>query len=422
VEHREITEHRVRALKPGAKRRIITEDGLALEIHPNGRKSFYARLRQNGRPHKELLGHYAPHGTMTVREARDKVRALQHTRAQGAIVSQTAATFREFLEGPFATWCLAQRRDGEATMARLRAQFTYRTLLDARVARLEAEEPSPARDYQLTEARKARTDAKDCEIADKRLRDITSEDVENIKSRQVKEYAPATAKRNLSDLRRMFSKAVEWDYLRKSPATVVSDPKIDREKQKLYLSEAEVKRLHDALDQWDYTAVFPKNAAERKEHPAWFPTFVHLAINTGMRKSELLALRWRDVDEDDKVITIRGVEAKNAQTRRVPISDKLLEKLSKGAAAFADFDDEDFDSEARIFPVESFRKPWARLMRYAKLAITPHHLRHHFASTLVLRGVALHVVQKLLGHADISTTSIYLSARTEDSFTAVNLL
>lgn len=61
-------------------------------------------------------------------------------------------------------------------------------------------------------------------------------------------------------------------------------------------------------------------------------------------------------------------------------------------------------------------------MAESKLAITPHHLRHHFASTLVLRGVPLNVVQRLLGHRDLATTQIYLSVRTEDAFEAVNLL
>ena len=75
-----------------------------------------------------------------------------------------------------------------------------------------------------------------------------------------------------------------------------------------------------------------------------------------------------------------------------------------------------------MFPVSNFKKPWARLMLESKLDITPHHLRHHFASSLVLRGVALSVVQKLMGHSDIRTTQIYLSVRTEDAFEAVNLL
>lgn len=423
MQHRKITEHKVRSAKPGPKRITITEDGLAFEIHPSGRKSFYVRLRQNGRLHKELLGHYPPHGTMTVREAREKVRALQHAKAQGAAVKQSSATFREFVNGPFADWCLAQRRDGKSTMARLRALFMYRSLLEDRIARLEAEpEDSPRRAARLREARLALKDAADSPIADKRLRDITPEDVEGIKNAFVREYKPATVKRNLGDLRRVFSKAVEWDYLRRSPATRVSDPKVDRLGTKLYLSEAELARLHDALDLWDYRSTFPSSAAERRDHPAYFPTLVHLAINTGLRKGELLALRWCDIDHETKMVTVRGTHAKNAQTRQVPISDKLLQKLSQGNAAFAEFDSDDFDSDARIFPVDSFRKPWERLMRYAKLNITPHHLRHHFASMLVLRGTALHVVQRLLGHADISTTQRYLSVRTEDAFEAVNLL
>ena len=51
-----------------------------------------------------------------------------------------------------------------------------------------------------------------------------------------------------------------------------------------------------------------------------------------------------------------------------------------------------------------------------------HNLRHNFASQLVLRGVALPIVQKLMGHESIKTTMIYISVRREDSYEAVNLL
>lgn len=383
MKHRRITEHRVRALKPTpGRRQSITEDGLRVEVQPSGRISFYARYRQNGRSYKEYLGAYPE---LSVKAARQKVLELQHAlQVRQEPVAQSAATFRQFVEGPFKDWCEAQRKDGKATIKRIEFQYLN----------------SP--------------------IADRRLRDIGAEDVENLKSTQMRTYKPSTVKRNLGDLRRVFSKAVEWSYLRKSPASSVSDPKVDRKGQKLYLSAAELKRLNKALDAWSAKGHFGKTYNERKAYPLYLPPLVYLLINTGLRKGEALALRWRDVDQQNKLIRVRGAITKTGETREVPISDKLLERLvlwNTDAGV-----EEGFDTEELIFPVRSFRRAWDRLMAEAKLDITPHHLRHHFASTLVLLGESLNLVRELLGHADISTTQIYLSVRSEDKAKAVNLL
>jgi integrase len=148
----------------------------------------------------------------------------------------------------------------------------------------------------------------------------------------------------------------------------------------------------------------------------WFVIWLHLALNTGARKGEILGLTWDDIDVENREITFRGIETKNRQTRRVPISDPLLEMLEKH---HEDADERD----GPVFPVRSHRKPWAKLQQMAKLPhVTPHTLRHHVASTMVLRGVALTIVRDLLGHKNISVTSRYLKVRTEDKMKALNLL
>ena len=377
---RRLTEHRVRDLRPKSKRYTVAESGLQLEVHPSGSKVWYARWREKGRPHKEKLGQYPE---LSLKDARAKLTELQAALVQDSPVKQSAATLREFVDGPFSEWCLAQRKDGEATMDRITHQYLS----------------SP--------------------VADKRLRDITTEQVENLKSAQIGKYAPSTVKRNLGDLRRVFSKAVEWGYLRRSPATPVSDPKVDRQGTKLYLTKAELKRLNTALTKWTAKGYLGRTYNDRKAHPLYLTPLVHLLINTGLRKGEALALKWSDVDQKERLIRVRGEITKTGQSREVPISDKLLDEL-KGWNTAAGI--EDLDTDDPMFPITYFRKAWARLMKESKLDITPHHLRHHFASTLVLRGVPLHVVQRLLGHRELTTTQIYLSVRSEDAFEAVNLL
>ena len=73
--------------------------------------------------------------------------------------------------------------------------------------------------------------------------------------------------------------------------------------------------------------------------------------------------------------------------------------------------------------LQSIRKPWGHLQQMANLHhITPHHLRHHVASTMVLQGAALSTVRDILGHRDIKVTARYLSVRTKDKMEALNLL
>ena len=87
----------------------------------------------------------------------------------------------------------------------------------------------------------------------KKLRAISQQDIERHKAKLLKTKANATVKRDLGDLRRIFSKAIEWHLLRRSPAADLADPKVEHA-EKLYLTEAEMQRLHDALDEWQQKA------------------------------------------------------------------------------------------------------------------------------------------------------------------------
>jgi len=380
---KKITEQAVREAKPKAKRYTKTADGLTFEVHPSGKKSFYAQYREHGRKHKELLGHYP---ALSVKEAKKKVLDIQHRlKVEESPVRQTSLTFRDFIEGDFGEWVVTQRKDGQSTINRLRYQYL----------------------------------AEDSRIADKKLKEVTTYDVELQKSFQIKKgYADSTVKRNLGDLRRVFTKAVEWGFLRQSPATPVSDPKVDSAKERLYLSDEEMARLESALQEWHHKSYFPADAQERKMFPAYLLFIVRIALQTGMRRGEILSLRWSDVDRENRMITVRGDVAKSAKTRRLPISDKLAKALWE----WSGLEEERADVDDPVFPVQNFKRTWSRLREMAELDITFHQLRHHFASSLVLRGTALHVVKELLGHTSIETTQIYLSVRREDAFEAVNRL
>ena len=118
---------------------------------------------------------------------------------------------------------------------------------------------------------------------------------------------------------------------------------------------------------------------------------------TGLRVSELISLRREDLDLSRGFLKIRG---KGNKERLIPLGEKAISAL------------ESYVSGEKLFPMtrQGF---WKLLKRYAKLAgiqksISPHQLRHSFATHLIERGADIRGIQALLGHADLSTTEIYM--------------
>ena len=374
--HRKVTEHRVRSLKPSNKRRTIAEDGLLVEIFPSGKISLYAKYSQAGKQVKEKLGDYP---SMSIKQARERVREIQLEANHAATPKRATVTFREFIEGDFSEWMLANRKTGQAAIDRAKHQF-----------------------YP--------------DLGDRRLKDITSQHIDRYKAQASRNHSPETVKGNITLLKQTFNLAVQWGYLRVSPAVDVKKPTVDTNGTKLYLDKAEFKRLKTAIDRWEFLSMFG-TPTEKRYHPQWFVTVIKIMLNTAARPGETLKLHWGDIDTVNRTITFAGTRTKNEKTRRIPISDELVDALKQHTP------EEGADEDVPIFPVKSIRKPWSRLQAMSGLDhITPHLMRHHVASTLVLKGAPLSVVRDLLGHHDISVTTRYLSVRTEDKLEALNLL
>ena len=392
---KQITEHKVRNLAGKSERYRITENNLQVEVNPSGRRVWFAQGRAQGKRFRKKLGDYP---AMSVKDAREAVRKILTERDEGTRIIDDPSSFEAFVEDQFKDWCIGSRKQGEQTMKRLRNTHV------------------PV-------------------FGSKKLRDITQQDIERHKMRLLngtavslskkrpKAKANATVKRDLGDLRRVFSKAVEWGMLRKSPATAVSDPRVEHS-EKLYLTEEETKRLHDAVAEWERLAnaewrskFLPEGKREgHYTHNPDIPKLVRLLVNTGLRKSEALSLVWGDLtDGETPTITVRADVAKSGRRRVIPINKKLAESLIPNTGLP--------DSHRRVFMLHDPSKAWRKLRAMADLNhITLHHLRHNFASQLVLKGVAPTVIMKLMGHTSLETTMLYFSVRREDEIEAVNLL
>jgi site-specific recombinase XerD len=215
-------------------------------------------------------------------------------------------------------------------------------------------------------------------------------------------------------LKAAFYKAEAWGYIERNPFCKVKFPRIKRN-HPIFFGE-------DILNK-----IIAKESNEELK-------FLYLfGFNTGLRLSEILNLRWKDINEFEKTISVVNSEeftTKNKKERIVPLNEfiyaRLLEKKINKNISYADLSGYIFTKIGRVkYDAGYISKKFKKAVRANKdidQNIHFHSLRHSFASSLVQRGVSLYVIKALLGHEDLSTTQIYSHLQRENLFDAVRLL
>src|SRR5205085_395275 len=220
--------------------------------------------------------------------------------------------------------------------------------------------------------------------------------------------APRTLARRLSAIRQFFRFLVSDGARLDDPSSGLDTPRLGRPLPKI-LSEAEVERLIDVV------------AARPDEEGARLRCLVELLYATGLRVSELVGLPLGAAQRDPRFMLVRG---KGGKERLVPLSQPARQAL----AAYLDCRSR-FLVQARpsrwLFPSRGAaghltRQRCGQLLKELALAagidparLSPHVLRHAFASHLLDHGADLRSVQQMLGHADIATTQIYTHVQGE---------
>ncbi len=213
------------------------------------------------------------------------------------------------------------------------------------------------------------------------------------------QVAARTAARGLSSLRRFYRYAVRVGWVSQDPTQDISSPKLPRSLPKT-LNEADVESLLNAPD--TDTALGMRDRA-----------MLETLYATGLRVSELVGLQLHQVNLVQGVVQVVG---KGGRERLVPLGetaqawlqqyyDEARRELMKGRMS-------DYLFPSRRANYMTRQNFWHIIRRYAKQAeiqsdLSPHGLRHAFATHLLNHGADLRVVQMLLGHADLSTTQIY---------------
>ena len=230
--------------------------------------------------------------------------------------------------------------------------------------------------------------------AARRLSSITRHDVARLHTELREKHGIYAANRVLALLSTMFNKAVEWGWQGANPCKGVK--KFREESRERFLTEAEMPRFLKAL----------------AEEPSQdFRDFALLDLLTGARRSNILAMRWDEIDFDAATWRIPRTKGNKPQT--VPLVGPALKILeSRRQSVISEW----------IFPspeipgqhVYEFRKPWERLLERAGIeGLRLHDVRRSVGSWMTKAGVALPIVKAALGHRDIATTQIY--TRGEDS-------
>ena len=219
----------------------------------------------------------------------------------------------------------------------------------------------------------------------------------------------ATRARRLSSIRQLYRFAFEEGWRTDNPALRLTGPGRAQRLPKT-LTEAEVTRLMEAA------RTRARNPADRLRDTALF----ELLYATGLRVSELVGLPVAAVRGDPRMILVRG---KGSKERMVPLSAParaaVIEWLAHRDAAEEAGRKAGRSPSRHLFPGEgrdghltrqyfhSLVKDVAVLAGISPASVTPHVLRHAFATHLLANGADLRVIQTLLGHSDLATTEIY---------------
>ncbi len=225
-----------------------------------------------------------------------------------------------------------------------------------------------------------------------------------LKAQRDAQINPRTIARKTSAARGLFRYLRANDIIQKDPAVLVDTPRYGSRIPRV-LSLEEVESLIEAPD---------RDTLEG--HRDW--AMLELMYDTGLRVSELVELRLRELDMRQGTLLITG---KGSKQRIIPFgeyaTDSLTEYLGETRAMLLEKHG-GAGSTTYVFVTRrgsamTRQAFWKNIKRYAmqvgidEARVTPHKLRHSFATHMLERGMDLRIVQTLLGHADVSTTQIY---------------
>lgn len=235
------------------------------------------------------------------------------------------------------------------------------------------------------------------------LKKVTLRNGRDFVIEQQRRVARSTVRNYVSGLRTFFKFWIRREELERNPLEGLTLPKAPK-RLPTFMTEKQMRKLLNGpmlLYQEERIDAFT----------AWRDQLVmELLYGAGFRVSELVGLRYGDIDREDGVARIVGKGGKSRTCPLGKVALQVLEKWKKEFAPSSGYED--------VVIVSNKGRPWGArqiqllLKKYLALAelpmdMTPHKLRHSFATHMLDNGADLRLVQELLGHSRLSTTQIY---------------
>lgn len=228
-------------------------------------------------------------------------------------------------------------------------------------------------------------------FGEKRLNEVTRQQLQTFHSDVLAEgLAPATANHHIKLAKRCFSLANQWEMISSNPASRI--PMFPENNQvERYMNDVELARLLKVLKTDSHRGVC---------------NIALLLLATGARLNEVLSATWDQIDLANRVWRIPASNSKSKRMRPVPLNDSAMDVINQ-------LDTKDtythlFINKKTKLPYVNISKIFVELREAAELPhLRIHDLRHQAASMLINSGASLYIVQKVLGHADPSTSQKY---------------
>ena len=209
----------------------------------------------------------------------------------------------------------------------------------------------------------------------------------------------STISRSLASIRSLYKYLIRFKKIKKYPTMTIESPKISKRTPNI-LTSKEVELLLDQPKDVDLKGTRDKAMLE-------------FAYATGMRVTEMISLDIDDVKLDEGYVVCRG----RSNSRNIPLGSMSLKALKEYIDDARPYLIRDESEEALFVNVNGTRLTrqgfWKIVKYYKEQAhiekdITPHVLRHSFATHLLQNGADLKAIQTMLGHSDISSTQVYM--------------
>ena len=244
-------------------------------------------------------------------------------------------------------------------------------------------------------------------FGDLHLNNVSLKQIDQFKAIRLQTVSPVTVNIELRSLKSIFNTALRWNLITTNPFSKTRFCLIP-ETAPIFLTKQDFQILLSVIK------------------VEWLKEVIIFAVLTGMRRDEILNLKWQNINLDSASILIQSsanFKTKQGKRRTIPINNIALQMLNrlqqkKSASEFI------FNLNGKQIKNSWLSHSFKKAVRVAQLndAIHFHSLRHTFASWLVQGGTPIYEVQKLLGHSNIKVTEIYSHLQPDNLLKTVNKL